>query len=178
MTFRFEPIGDDIKFDLKGVTKSLRDALETEGKEHRKLLRKTTEKWSGTKPQFRTKTVVGPTQLTVESAPWGQGEGAKKWWWLELGTKTRWALMSSDWRSKTQHRKLSSGSGAGQVIIAGRKAMQQRGIAARPGIKARDWRWEIHVQRSRKFKGLLQREFDIIARNIMSGTRGKALRGY
>ena len=165
-TVRFIPVGDP-KFDLKGITTRLRAALEQEAFEHRRLLRQTTSAWDSTRPQFRSQTTVGPTQIAITTAPFGNGPGAKKWRWLEGGTKIRWAVMSSDWRSKTRRAWLNSRRGRGNVVIAGKRAMMARNIKPRPGIKPRNWIAEVNKERSRKFKGLLERAFALIAKNTI-----------
>jgi len=164
--FRFVPIGDP-KFDLKGITVALRKAVEAEAFEHRRLLRQTTKEWTGVRPQFRSETIVGPTQIVISTAPYGKGPGAKKWGWLEEGTRIRWAVMSKDWRSKTRRAWLASRRGRGRVVIAGKRAMMARNIRPRPGIEPRNWIAEVSVQRSRKFKGLMQSTFDLLARNTI-----------
>ena len=175
MSFEFRPIPKkQIKFDLKGITKQLRDALEGEGIEHRKLLRKTTDSWTGDKPYFITETVVSKERLSVETAPHKTGKGGEIWWYLELGTSIRWALMSSNFRAKTRSGKLRSYRGRGRVLIAGRRAMTKRGIKPRPGIKARNWRAEVNRLRSRKFKSRIQKEFGIWAKTAITP---KSLRG-
>lgn len=166
-TFRFVPIATP-KFDLKGVTVAMRKAVAREAFEHRRLLRETTKAWESTRPQFRSRTIVGPTQIVVDSGPWGNGPGTKKWRWLEYGTEIRWAVMSKDWRSKTRRAWLSSRRGRGRVLIAGRRAMMARNIRPRPGIEARNWIAEVNKARSRKFKGEMQRTFDLIAKNTIT----------
>lgn len=159
-----------MNFNIKGRSKAMRSALEEEGKHHKKMLRLTTRRWTGSRPRFQSKIIVSGTKLFVTTAPRGGypptgRSGAAKWWYLEEGTEIRWALMSSDWRSKTRRAKLRSHGGGGNVLIVGRKAMSKRNIAARPGIEARNWRAEVIRLRSRKFKGRLKREFDIDAQN-------------
>lgn len=57
--------------------------------------------------------------------------------YISEGTGIRWAVMSSDWRSKTQPGRMKPGRGRGRVVIAGRRAMTARNIRPRPGIKGR-----------------------------------------
>src|SRR5437763_1186831 len=52
------------------------------------------------------------------------------YYWLNYGTTTRHAGLSSDWVSKTKVRSLSSGAGAGRVLFVSKK-YQGRGIEAR-----------------------------------------------
>ena len=164
--FRFEPIPAPT-FDLQGVTLRLRKALEEEARQDRRLLDKTTQKWAGTRPQFRSQITIHGTALQIETLPFGEGKGAKKWWWLEAGTRIRWAVMSKPFRAKTRRAWLNSRTGRGGPVIVGRRAMRARGIAPRPGIPARNWRAEVVRLRFRALKGLLQREFDLIARNTI-----------
>ena len=60
------------------------------------------------------------------------------YFYLARGTRLRWALMSRDWRSKTKPRRIPAKRGRGRAVIAGRRAMQARGLGPRPGIKARN----------------------------------------
>lgn len=166
-TIRFKAIGDP-RFDLNSVTKRLRAALEEEALEHRKLLRMTTATWEGVKPRFQSVTLIGPRELSISTGPIGNGEGARKWRFLEGGTRIRWAVMSPGWRSKTRAGRLASRRGRGRVVIFGKRAMMRRNIRPRPGIEPRNWLAEVNKLRSRKFKGLLQRTFDIIARNTVT----------
>jgi hypothetical protein len=175
LTFQFEPIKPALRFDIRGIREEIRKGLEREAKEHRRLLRETVATWDGIKPHFTTKTIVSPQRIFVETtttggfpSPTGKVTGAAKWWFLELGTEIRWALMSDDWSSKTTPGELSSGPGAGRVIIAGRRAFLERNIAPRPGIEPRNWRAKINSMRSRSFKYEMQRTFEIIARNIFT----------
>ena len=169
MTFQWKPVPKaPPKFNLQSISKDLRAAMEKEGKEHQRLLKRTIRTWVGEKPEFKTTITVGPVQLTSSTDPTGSQKGVDKWWWLEAGTRIRWAVMSRNWRSKTRRANLSSYRGRGNVVIAGRKAMQKRGIAPRAGIKARNWRAEVVKIRSRKFKGELQRVFELNAKNMIT----------
>ena len=51
------------------------------------------------------------------------------YFWLNYGTSKRYAVLSSDWSSKTSVGTLTANSGSGQVVGMTRKAL--RGIAAR-----------------------------------------------
>lgn len=59
--------------------------------------------------------------------------------YLDEGTSIRWAVMSRDFRAKTEVRSFGSFPGSGRAVIRGRGAMTSRGIAPRPGITAREW---------------------------------------
>lgn len=67
-------------------------------------------------------------------------DGSDIYRFLDEGTLVKWALFSEDWRNKTiANGPYKSGVGAGRRIIAGRQAMQKRGIPAQRGIQARNW---------------------------------------
>jgi hypothetical protein len=167
LTFQFKPVGNP-KFDLKGITVALREALQREGIEQRRLLNKTTRTWEGDVPYFVSEATVSPTQLTMTTGPHGEGKGAQKWKYLEGGTRVRWAVMGKGFKPKTRRAYLNSMRGKGGAVIVGKRAMMARGIKPRPGIKARNWIAEVNKERSRKFKGLMQRVFEQIAKNTIT----------
>jgi hypothetical protein len=76
--------------------------------------------------------------------------------------------MSSPFSPKTRRAWMGSSKGRGGAVIAGKRAMLKRGIRPRPGIKARNWIAEINRQRSRKFKGVMQRVFALLAKNTIT----------
>ncbi len=78
--------------------------------------------------------------------------------YVSRGTRIRWALMSRDWQSKTAPGRFRPGPGRGRVVIAGRGAMQRRGIAARPGIKARKFDEQIVKKDTRQAQRILDGE--------------------
>ena len=94
-----------------------------------------------------------------------------KAFYLDQGTKIRWALMSKDFRAKTQSRSLRSGSGAGEVVVAGRSRMQKLGIPPRPGIKPRFFSNTLRDKHRPKY---VQAMNTVIADSI---AKGKAVNG-
>lgn len=78
--------------------------------------------------------------------------------YVSRGTRIRWALMSRDWRSKTAPGRFSPGPGRGRVVIAGRGAMQARGIRPRPGIKARKFDEQIVARDTKQAQRILDGE--------------------
>ena len=84
---------------------------------------------------------------------------------LDLGTSTRWAVMSSGFSPKTTPRRISSRRGAGPAGRRGRAAVQARGIAPRPGIKAREFSITIAKQRKKSFATNVQRAINKAAKN-------------
>lgn len=72
------------------------------------------------------------------------------WHYLDEGTEERWAIMNSPFGSKTHPDELISTGGqrtynkAGEyTAVRGRKAMMERGLAARDGIEARNWSTQV-----------------------------------
>lgn len=128
-------------------------ALKAEGKEQVRLLETTTKTWKGAKPRFKSTVNFDPAQAYVISAPSDPGsEGGKKWWWLELGTRVRYATMSRDFRAKTTRGELGSRAGKGHMVFVSRRH-------PRPGIKARNWRAAILKLRKRPFRDAMRAAF-------------------
>jgi len=142
------------RLKVDAYRQAILNALRAEGADQRRVLRQTTKTWKGEKPKFETLVGLerGPSgSASVLTGPTGSDEAVNKWRWLDEGTKIRWALMSTDWRSKTKPGRFKSGRGRGRVVIAGRRAMTQRGIRPRPGIQARNWSQTLTKQRKRPF---------------------------
>ncbi len=120
--------------------------------------------WKKEKPAYGRISKKKKKELSVTVGVLKDTKGNRKWIWLNGGTSLRWALMSSDWKSKTKPRRLKSGRGQGRVVIVGRRAMQARGIRPRPGIKERGWIDIIEKKTSKPFKSLMTlaiREYDL-----------------
>lgn len=138
------------------ISEEILFALQDEARKQKKLLNQTTSTWSGEKPTFESLIDLSSGgDATVVTGPSGGTKAVNKWTWLDQGTKIRWALMSSDWRSKTRSGTLKSGRGSGSVILAGKRAMQARNIRPRPGIVARGWSIMITKMRRRPFTKLV-----------------------
>jgi len=139
------------RLKVDAIRLEILNELRKEGTVHKQELRKTVKTWRGEKPKFESLIGLTGQDTTVVTGPTGSEKAVNKWVWLDQGTRIRWALMSRDWRSKTTPRKFSSGRGSGRVVIAGRRAMQSRGIRPRPGIKAREWSTLLTKRRKRPF---------------------------
>lgn len=145
-------IGRKKRLEAKEIRLELLNELRKEGRLHVRELKKTTATWKGIKPNFES--LVGLTRngdLSVLTGPTGPMFGVLKWFWLDQGTKIRWALMSKDWRSKTRRRELASHPGQGKAVLRGRRAMLAAGIGPQPGIEAREWTNMLTEQRKRPF---------------------------
>lgn len=139
------------KMNIKVFRDIIEKALEDEGRDVQKEYRKTVATWKGDKPDFEVVTDITRGDASVLVGPTGSNEALRKFKFLDEGTSIRWALMSQDWKSKTRPRRLKGGRGSGKPVIVGRRAMQARGIAPRPGIEAREWTPTIQKRRRPKF---------------------------
>ncbi len=115
------------------------------------LYSKTYRTWKS-KPGFQITNATNRQKISVRT-----GSNDDKMFWLDDGTRVRWALMSPDWVSKTRPRAIGSRGGSGRVIIAGKRAMIARGIGPRPGIKARQFTREIVVRRQKPYTKAMTR---------------------
>jgi hypothetical protein len=139
------------KMNIPQVKRELEREAKNQAKIVEKKYKETTSTWQGEKPKFESIIDVGGSEIAILTGPTGSNEAVNKFVWLDEGTSIRWALMSSNWRSKTKPGKLRSGRGKGSVVIAGRRAMQRRNIRPRPGIKARNWTLTLQRQRRKPF---------------------------
>ena len=153
-------------FKIKGFKTRLRKTLREEGKIDKKLLQKTTATWKGSKPRFKVIEKVTQQELSVEVIP--SGAGAKKWNWLEEGTKAhiirpkrRSGMLHfrTGGRPKTKVGKLKSGRGARGKSWAHAKQVRH------PGIKSRLWRQRVWSKRHRPLLRKLRGEFNLLARS-------------
>jgi len=153
-------------FKIKGFKTRLRKTLRAEGKIDKRMLQKTTATWKGTKPRFRVVEKVAPERLEVEVVP--SGAGAKKWWWLEEGTrahiirpKKRGGMLHfrTGGRAKTKIGKLKSGRGARGKNWAHAKQVRH------PGTEARLWRQVVWRKRNRILIRKLRGDFNLLARS-------------
>lgn len=148
------------KFNVKvfsdAATKVLRDEAKAIKREFAKTTKTFKHKVSFSEKNTSTRSQLSRLVFTVD----------KPYFFVVRGTRIRWALMSQDFSAKTQARVISSRGGRGKVVILGKRAMQARGIAPRPGIKAREFDTEIVKLRQPKFKREAIRAFAKAARNI------------
>ena len=113
------------------------------GKQMVKDFEATTKTWQGDKPNFRAKVVIDPpnmpmfgkfpNKISVEVRPLDDNSrGAMKWFFLNYGTKVRYAMMTPGFIPKTTIGNLSSRAGKGKMLFVSKKHPM-------PGIKARKW---------------------------------------
>lgn len=153
-------------FRIKGLKTNLRKTLRAEGKIDKKMLQQTTATWKGTKPRFKVVEKVSPQVLSVEVVP--SGAGAKKWWWLEKGTKAHiirprnrsgMLYFRTGGRPKTKVGKLKSGRGARGRNWAHAKQVRH------PGTKSRLWRQVVWRKRNRPLLRKLRGDFNLLVRS-------------
>lgn len=130
---------------VAGYRDTILSALWSEGAEMRALLTQATRTWQPP-VRFRTDRRVSGDRAEVQVTT-----KDIRFISVDQGTKTRWAVMSPDFKAKSQIRSLTASAGAGSTVIRGRRAMQQRNIAPRPGIKARNFSVEVRKIRRPKF---------------------------
>jgi len=152
-------------FKIKGFKTRLRKTLRAEGKIDKRMLQKTTATWKGTKPRFKVIEKVTPRELSVEVVP--SGAGAKKWWWLQDGTRAHIIrpkkrggrlFFRTGFKPKTKIGKLKSGRGARGKNWASAKQVRH------PGTKARLWRFTVRRKRERPLLRKLRGDFNLLAR--------------
>ena len=139
------------KLRVDKIRLELLNELRKEARLIKKEYEKTVQTWSDA-PSFDQDISLTGGAASALVGPTGSTQQVNKFKWLDKGTRIRWALMSRDWQSKTRPGQLHSGPGAGRVLIAGRRAMQARNIAPRPGIQARNWTTMIAQRRKRPFQ--------------------------
>jgi hypothetical protein len=88
--------------------------------------------------------------------------------YLDGGTRERWALMSNPFEAKTKHRSLRSGAGVGGPVITGRGAMTRAGMNSQPGIAKREFSKELKD----KLGPVFSREIDKVMADAI--TKGQA----
>lgn len=122
-------------------SKEILDQLREEGREIKRLYQNSSSTWNP-KPKFQTDFKARGLDASVRIST-----RDVRYVNLDRGTKKRWAVMSSPFSPKSRVRSLSASSGTGKAVIRGRRAMQSRGIAPRPGIKPRKFSAEIVKRR-------------------------------
>lgn len=109
--------------------RSVNTLLKNTGKAFEKDMREPTQYWNKSIP-IKHKQEVNYVEVTTNDP---------RWYYLNVGTNIRWAVLTPDFIPKTTPRQLHGRPGQGQVLIAGKLAMLARGLPPRPGIKARQW---------------------------------------
>ncbi len=154
----FIPIVPKKLFDVRAFSVASEKLLKDEAKVLKREFDKTTKtfKHRVTFATKNTSTRNRLSQLVFASD--------KPYFFVVRGTRVRWALMSQDFSAKTRARVIGSRGGKGGVVILGKRAMQARGIAPRPGIKAREFDDVIIKLRQPKFLRSVNNAFAVAAK--------------
>lgn len=131
----------DKLLDIDIVRAELERQLIREAEAVGKLYEKTISTWNN-KPTFNTVKDFGTKELSITIST-----ESDIYRFLHDGTAKRFAIMSKGWVSKTTPQVLSSGPGAGFVVLRGKTVSPPR-----PGIKAREWTRFIIRDREGKFR--------------------------
>lgn len=156
------------RLKVDAIRLELLNELRKEGTATRRELSKAVQTWDDA-PSFETLISLSGGDAAALTGPVGTDAQVNKFVWLDKGTRIRWAVMSKDWRSKTRPGRLNSGPGSGRVVIAGRRAMQARNIAPRPGIQARNWTELVAKRRRRPYQRAMVKSMQRVARKAFSG---------
>lgn len=119
-------------FKPKEIRLALLEENDQAGEELVKLFERTVQTWEGDKPGFELQRKLTGDTVTLEVVLTGSDLAIKKWIWLNRGTSVRYAILSSDWKSKTEPDNLDAGEGSGRVVKIDMDNPQ-------PGIEARNW---------------------------------------
>ena len=139
------------KFDLEFALAMLADGVQTEGETEQKEYEKTTRTWRR-KPKHELE--FSQTKAEIKAM---NRTNDKIYFFLHDGTKVRYAVLSSDWQSKTTPRILNSGPGRGKVLFVSKKRPM-------PGIKAREWTDVIIRKRKQPYQKNMENIMKTIAR--------------
>jgi hypothetical protein len=157
------------KLRVDQIRLELLNALRHQGVEHQQRMRQTVKSWRGERPHFVSAISLRGGDAVIVTYPQGSELAVNKWHWLEAGTRTRWAMMSTNWKSKTRPGSFRSGGGAGRVLFFGKKAFRRMGLKARPGIKPRKWTEQVRKERRRPFIRDMERAVSRGAKKAFSG---------
>lgn len=119
-------------FKPKEIKLELLSENDDAGKDLVKLFERTVQTWEGERPGFEVQTHQTGDTVSLEVVLTGSDMAIKKWFWLNYGTRVRYAILSRDWQSKTAPGDLDAGEGAGRVVKIDLNNPQ-------PGIEARGW---------------------------------------
>lgn len=139
------------KFNLDFALAMLADGVQTEGETEQKEYEKTTRTW---RREPKHELEFSQTKAEIKAM---NRTNDKIYYFLHDGTKVRYAVLSSDWQSKTTPRVLNSGPGRGKVLFVSKKRPM-------PGIKAREWTDVIIRKRKQPYKKDMQNVMKTIAR--------------
>jgi hypothetical protein len=131
------------KLNVSGMIAPIRDAAIKAALDMGKDLTAVTKTWKGDKPRIQTEAKLVPAgtppasgfHSSFTASAWVREDGtmgAKKFLWLDKGTKVRYAHMTKGFVPKTRAGQLNSWAGKGKMLFVNKKRPL-------PGIKARNF---------------------------------------
>lgn len=145
-----------IGYMLDGIQNALVDI----GQQNINMQRKPVRTWTGDKPDWKGKVQKRGVNFRLTIEMQGSTFARKKWWWLDQGTKDRYATMTKDFKPKTEHRVIGSKAGRGGVAYVSVHV-------PRPGIQAREWNDEI----KKRLEPRVQKKLDTAITRALSRQR-------
>lgn len=144
----------------------VRDACIADAKEMQKDLERVIHTWKDDRPVIMSEVKVGnlkggfpgyPGSFTVSAWPKNDGSrGFKKFMWLDMGTKVRYATMTNPFVAKTRPNQLASFNGKGHMLFVSKKH-------PRPGIKKRNFILTLRKKWDKPFAEHMKKAMSLIA---------------
>jgi hypothetical protein len=124
LTMKAQLVGNIALRHIKEVQDEWARALFKEGREIKKLYEKTTATWKHGVGFTIDTHVRGRVNwyAEVQSA----GPNRRIYWFVHEGIDKMYAVLSSDWKGKTEPRVLGSGAGSGRVLFINPKVEQPK----------------------------------------------------
>jgi hypothetical protein len=118
--------------DHQRLEKELKKNLQDASKRAKNSFKETVKNFQQVTPDFLLNEFQQGGDLIVIVAPADDKDGKIWGWYLDQGTRVRYAILTPDWKSKTVPNSLKTGKGAGRVIKIDTSNPQ-------PGITRRGW---------------------------------------
>lgn len=123
------------KLNVNGMQAPIRDACIKDAIAMGKDFEKVTKTWEGDKPRIQTEAKSGVPAFhdSFIASAWPRADNSKgywKWYWLDEGTRIRYATMTKGFRAKTRKGFIGSVKGKGKMLFVNKQM-------PRPGIKGR-----------------------------------------
>lgn len=143
------------RLKVKEIRLEILNALRREGTATKKEMEKTVQYWKGDKPRFEVAIGLTGEDASVMVGPTNPIKGARKWQWLDEGTKDRYNVVPK--RAKALRFLVggSPGSSPNSLTVKparpGTKVVYAKRIKRISGINARNWSELIAKHRKKPF---------------------------
>ncbi len=122
-------------------------AMLSVGTQHVTQREKVIATWNNETPSWlRQVDQDGPFKLHMFVFMTGHAFGMKKWYWLDQGTKIRFATMTKNFKAKTRPRIISSTAGRGHRVYVSRRR-------PRKGIEKREFDLTVNERLTKRLDG-------------------------